>query len=105
MFASKVHLSSWTRRQKVAGIEELGLRPTLTFSTPLARNEGAPSSDTLCDTSRDRKVGKEQWGVVNPASTFFVARPGLWGKNWETIHFPVKSIQFITAKLYLTWFQ
>lgn len=32
---------------------------------------------TRRDTGRDREVGEEQWGVVNPASAFFVARPGL----------------------------
>lgn len=58
-------------------MEELGLRPTLTFGIPAARNEGAPSSEALGDTGRDREVGEEQWGVVNPASAAFMARPGL----------------------------
>lgn len=71
---SKVYLSSRTRWQRPARIKEVGLRPTLTFSTLSTWNESAPSSDVVCDIGWAHDAG---WG---------------WGCNVESC--PLVSVFF-----------
>lgn len=67
--ASKVHLSSWKRRQKPARIKQVGLWPTLTFSALSTRNGSAPSSNTLCDISRAGGGGGGGGGAMGRHAT------------------------------------